>query len=164
MSTTPRGLDALIPTREPGVDTTARVDQTIFASDPTRQGNCVSACVATYLGVPLEAVPHFVEYDGATVDGTPGGTGWWWMLLGYMAGHRGLWPVDLDDVDQGERGELLFVAGPSERGVLHQVLYRDGRLWHDPHPSRAGLLEVTEVLAWRLRLHDHEPSVKAAVA
>lgn len=141
---------------------TARVDQTILAGDPKRQGNCVSACVATYLGVPLATVPHFVEYDGATVDGTPGGTGWWWLLIGYMAGRRGLWPVELDDVDDGRPGELLFAAGPSERGVLHQVLYRDGVLWHDPHPSRAGLLKVTEVLAWRPALHDHEPSTSPA--
>jgi hypothetical protein len=137
---------------------TALVDQTILAGDPKRQGNCVSACVATYLGVSINDVPNFVEYDGATVDGTPGGTGWWWLMVGYMAGAGGLWPVDLDDVTDGRPGELLFVAGPSERGVLHQVLYRDGELWHDPHPSRAGLLKVTEVLAWRPRVHDHEPS------
>lgn len=139
----------------------ARVDQTILAGDPKRQGNCVSACVATYLGVPIETVPHFVEYDGATVDGTPGGTGWWWMLLGFMAGKRGLWPVELDDVDEGEPGELLFVAGMSERGVLHQVLYRDGVLWHDPHPSKAGIIDVREVLAWRPTIHDHRPSESA---
>lgn len=144
-------------------DEIARVSQTILAGDPKRQGNCVSACVATYLGVPLAAVPHFVEYDGATVDGTPGGTGWWWLLIGYMAGSRGLWPIELASVDDGEPGELLFVAGPSERGVLHQVLYRNGDLWHDPHPTRAGLLAVSEVLAWRPRLHDHEPTSRPEV-
>lgn len=137
----------------------ARVDQTILAGDPKRKGNCVSACVATFLGVPLATVPHFVEYDGATVDGSPGGTGWWWLMVGYMAA-RGLWPFDLGSVDDGEPGELLFVAGMSERGVLHQVLYRDGSLWHDPHPSRAGLVTLTEVLAWRPATHDHQPTAE----
>lgn len=135
-----------------------RVDQTILASDPHRQGNCVAACVASYLGVPLETVPHFLEHDTeATVDGSAGSVAWWWLLIGFMAGH-GLWPVELDSLTEGERGELLFVAGPSARGVFHQVLYRDGELWHDPHPSKDGLTEVREVLAWRPRQHDHAPT------
>lgn len=127
------------------------VDQTILASDPNRQGNCLPACVATYLGVPLEEVPHWAEYQ--TDD--PGA--WWHHWLGFMAGH-GLWPTELDDPGDAQPGEVVFVCGPSERGVLHQVLYRDGRLFHDPHPSRAGLLAVTEVLAWRPVRHDHQPT------
>ncbi|GAA4123305.1 hypothetical protein GCM10022215_29880 [Nocardioides fonticola] len=136
----------------------SRVDQTILAGDPKRLGNCVAACVATYFGIPLDAVPHFIEYDGgATTDGSEGSTGWWYMLLGFMA-SRGLWVVELDEVTDAEPGEVVFVAGMSERGVHHQVLYRDGVLWHDPHPSRAGVLDVREVLAWRPARHDHQPT------
>ena len=79
------------------------------------------------------------------------------MFLGYMAGH-GLWPVELEAVDQGDPGEVLFVMGMSPRGVCHQVLYRDGQLFHDPHPARAGITDVREVLAWRPMLHDHTPT------
>jgi hypothetical protein len=65
-------------------------------------------------------------------------------------------------VDDPER---KFVAGKSPRGVMHQVLYRYGRLWHDPHPSRDGILDVAEVLAFRpLTSFDHEPSQQLAVA
>lgn len=136
----------------------ARVDQTILATDPKRPGNCLPACVASYLRIPLGRVPHFIEEDTeATTDGSEGGTGWWFMLLGFMAGF-GLWPVMLTSPDDGEPGEVLFVAGPSPRGVFHQVLYRDGVLWHDPHPSKDGITEVREVLAWRPTLHDHTPS------
>ena len=71
---------------------------------------------------------------------------------------RGLWPVTLESVDDAESTEIVWVAGPSPRGVLHQVLYRDGRLWHDPHPSRDGVLEITEVIVWRPRRHDHSPT------
>jgi hypothetical protein len=127
------------------------VDQTILATDPHRQGNCLSACVATYLDLPLEDVPHWAEYQRDE------GTAWWHHWLGFMAG-RGLWPTELDDPADAEPGELVFVCGPSERGVLHQVLYRDGRLFHDPHPSKAGLLAVTEVLVWRPVTHDHHPT------
>lgn len=33
--------------------------------------------------------------------------------------------------------------GPGPRGVDHAVIVYDGQLWHDPHESRAGLVEVT---------------------
>lgn len=79
------------------------------------------------------------------------------MLLGYMAA-AGCSPVQLDDVDQGDPGEYLFVAGMSPRGVMHQVIYRDGVLWHDPHPSHDGLVDVQSVLAWRPRRWDHLPT------
>lgn len=126
-----------------------KVDQTILASDPKRKGNCVSACVATFLGRPLDQVPHFVEISPDTTVG--------WLLVGYMAGH-GYWPHQLASPQDADPGEIVFVAGMSERGVLHQVLYRDGVLWHDPHPSRAGVLDVREVLAWRPVRHDHTPT------
>jgi hypothetical protein len=125
-----------------------RVDQTLFVDTPDRQGNCLSACVATFLTIDLEAVPHFAEYLPDEGDS------WWHLYIGFMAGH-GLWPTELDDPSEAEPREVVFVCGPSERGALHQVLYRDGALWHDPHPSRAGLLAVTEVIAWRNVVHDH---------
>lgn len=127
------------------------VDQTILASDPKREGNCLSACVATWLGRPLEHVPHFIE------RGEGNGDAWWWMLIGYMAGH-GWWPYELDSVDD-DPGQILFVMGMSPRGVCHQVLYRDGVLFHDPHPSRDGIIDVREVISWRRADHDHSPTL-----
>jgi hypothetical protein len=131
-------------------DVLVRVDQTILASDPKRQGNCLSACVATYLGRPLDEVPHFAEYASDRKDA------WWDCLIGYMAGH-GLWAYDIG-LSDAEPGEVVFVMGMSPRGVCHQVLYRDGALWHDPHPSRGGILDVREVIRWRPVRHDHAPT------
>lgn len=130
------------------------IDQTILASDPVRQGNCLAACVATFLGLQLDQVPNFAEYPAGEFCE---GDAWWHLLVGFMAGH-GLWPVEFDDPSDGKPGEVLFVAGPSQRGVMHQVLYADGVLYHDPHPSKAGLVAVIEVLAWRPVRHDHEPT------
>jgi hypothetical protein len=139
----------------------SRVNQTITSDDPQRMGNCVSACVASLLSRPLEEVPHFGEEGlalGDTLeDGVGHGVAWRAMMLGYMAAN-GYAPVELDDVDQAEPGEYLFVAGLSPRGVMHQVIYRDGLLWHDPHPSHDGLVDVREVLAWRPRRWDHRPT------
>ena len=59
------------------------------------------------------------------------------------------WPVELDSIEDAESTDWLLVAGMSPRGVVHQVVYRGRRLWHDPHPSRAGVLDIQEVLAIR---------------
>lgn len=141
----------------------ARVDQTILADDPKRKGNCVAACVATILGLSLSEVPHFIEFgiaygDSENVKEVSHGNNWWAMMLGFLAG-RGLWVVELDKVTDADTHEFVLVAGMSPRGVVHQVVYREGRLWHDPHPSRAGVLDVREVLAVRpLPGFDHEPT------
>lgn len=142
------------------------VDQTILASDPSRKGNCVAACVASILGIPLDRVPHFIEFGIAYGDSddlaeVSHGNNWWAMMLGFLAGH-GLWVVELEKVTDAEREECVLVAGMSPRGVVHQVIYRDGALWHDPHPSRDGVLDVREILAVRpLSGFDHSPTAVA---
>jgi len=132
------------------------ITQTILATDPKREGNCLPACVATALDIPLEKVPHFIEF-GIQINGEGDRIAWWSIFLGFMAGH-GLWPVHLETPEQAETGEVVFVMGMSPRGVCHQVLYRDGQLWHDPHPSKDGVTDVREVIVWRPAEHDHQPT------
>ena len=147
---------------EPATPNNMRVDQTILAGDP-RLGNCVAACIATLTHTPLNKVPHFIEHGIAYGDSKdPGavstGLHWWAMTLGFLAA-KGLWVYELDELDDAEQGEYLLVAGMSPRGVMHQVIYQNGELWHDPHPSRAGVLDVREVLAVRpLPGFDHTPT------
>ena len=129
-----------------------KVTQTILHDDSERLGNCLAAAVASFTGRDLRSVPHFIEWDDK-------GLGWWPMLIGFMAAD-GVWPEELASVDDAEPGEIVFVAGPSPRGVMHQVLYRDGALYHDPHPSRAGVTAITQVPACRPPLHDHTPPEK----
>lgn len=146
-----------------------KVDQTIFATDPKRLGNCLSACVASALGLRLDDVPNFVEWGRVFGDVIPSmdapkeecsGQAWWAMLMGFFAG-RGVWPVVLSDLLDADRHEVVFVVGKSPRGVMHQVLYREGRLWHDPHPSRGGVDIDPDADLWVLRPvpgHDHTPT------
>lgn len=131
------------------------MDQTILAHDPRREGNCLAACVATWFGRGIDQVPHFVEYASDRPNA------WWDLLVGYMSG-AGYWPFELADPDDANPGEIVFVMGMTPRGVLHQVLYRDGQLWHDPHPSKSGVTDVREVIAWRLVRHDHLPTPQIA--
>lgn len=142
---------------------TTGIEQTILHSDPKRPGNCLAACVATFLGIELKQVPHFVEF-GAHWNGDDDRAAWWAMLCGFMAG-RGLWVTELDSLDQVTPGEVAFVSGPSPRGAFHhQVLYRDGQLWHDPHPSSIGLLSISAIEVWRSLPEpgfDHTPSQRS---
>lgn len=148
--------------------TPAKVDQTILHSDPERPGNCFAACVASALGLNLRDVPHFIEWgmkhygDGAPHPDGNTGAHWHAMFLGFLAG-RDLWAIPLASLDDAEPGEVVFVGGPSQRGVPHQVLYRDGELWHDPHPSKAGLLRIDEDDLFVIRPgtgHNHQPTPK----
>lgn len=131
-----------------------KVMQTILHSDPERLGNCLAACVASFFGEPLEAVPHFAEWESEVEDSMA----WWYMLLGYMAG-KGLWVTVLDSLDEARESEIVFVSGPSPRGNFHhQVLYKNGKLWHDPHPSSDGLESISRIEAWRPATHNHTPT------
>lgn len=158
--------DELLRTAEPRggqpVVEPTKVSQTIVADDPKRQGNCLSACVATAVGLSLDEVPHFIEF-GIRINGEDDTVSWWSMLLGFMAA-RGLWPLELDDPSDADPGEITFVMGMSPRGVCHQVIYRDGSLWHDPHPSGDGVIDVREVIVWRPARHDHAPTLDGATA
>jgi len=39
---------------------------------------------------------------------------------------------------------ISIAAGPGPRGHQHAVLWQGTKLFHDPHPSGAGLLKATE--------------------
>jgi hypothetical protein len=117
------------------------VDQTRFGAP---DGNCLAACLASLLELSLDAVPHFT------------GEGWRARLGEWLRG-RGLWALEWDaprgcTID-GSRSWLAvnvpgyaIVSGQATRGLLHATVWRGGELVHDPHPSRAGLLDVEDVL------------------
>lgn len=89
-------------------------------------GNCLQACIASLLDLPLDAVPDF---------GTAAGQ--WLRFARYMNQH-GLQPVDVTPVAHPYNAYYL-VTGTSPRGVNHACVALNGRIVHDPHPSDAGL-------------------------
>lgn len=106
------------------------VTQTILdTGDPTRQGNCLQAAVASMLDLPIDVVPHFVQQH-------EDGEGDWFDLLCDWLNTRGLRLLREDPV----AGEDYLLFGRTVRGTTHVVICRDGSLVWDPHPSRAGLL------------------------
>lgn len=108
-------------------DISLRVYQTEFG----KYGNCLPACLATYFNMPLKDVPHFCKLYPSD---------WfihcdkWLQTLGYTMAEVPISPQMLVTM----RG-IMFITGFSGRGFLHQVLYRDGVLWHDPHLDGGGV-------------------------
>ena len=110
------------------------VDQNIFGD---HRGNCFAACLASILELPLAQIPHVMVHDD------------WWQRLVAWARGRGWEPIHLEETAKpGQRhwywpgGGYAIAGGPCERGSRHACVYLDGHLVHDPHPTRAGLLEV----------------------
>lgn len=109
------------------------VSQTIFHGDPDgRPGNCLQATVASLLELPLLAVPHFLLHED-----------WLERLTAICTDHG----FQLHSLPPDTYCAYGMAWGPSERGVQHAVAWADGRMAFDPHPSRAGLLRVTDLLA-----------------
>ncbi len=52
-----------------------------------------------------------------------------------------------------EPGEYYTVSGVSPRHpeVYHIVIYKDGKMVHDPHPDQTGLARVVAEYHWSLR-------------
>lgn len=127
--------------------------QTKFTSpDQSVHGNCLAACLASLLELPLEQVPaledagerwfnvmyeflqaHGCDYRGTKYTGPSSNRFWWEFLLERNIGIDG----------------YFIVGGKSPRAWVvrgHAVIYKDGVMVHDPHPSGAGLLEVEDVM------------------
>ena len=106
------------------------VDQTLFGEG---RGNCLQACIASVLELPLEAVPHFVLKDD------------WVEALQMFLARFDLWTIPMDASSSWDkrfvpRGYHL-ISGPSPRdnSIWHSIVGYQGKMVHDPHPSRAGL-------------------------
>lgn len=103
------------------------VTQTIFIGDPGgRLGNCFQACVASVLDLPLEEVPHFIEFDD------------WVQLFYNFVKDQGYSARRVNGLPEKGTG---IGTGPSPRSLAaaHAVVVKDGKTVWDPHPSRAGV-------------------------
>lgn len=108
------------------------VDQDQFHVPGESRGNCQQAAVASLIGAPLHYVPNFHDCED----------GFWSGYHRFLKQH-GLVDVELPNTHHPDCFYLVY--GKSSRGVKHAVVYRAGKLVHDPHPSREGVIAVDEV-------------------
>lgn len=102
--------------------------QTIFVDDPRGiPGDCMRTAVASILGLPAEAVPHFALFEKPDA---------WFVAFNLWLTGRSMQikPLPASKVD---RECLAF--GMSPRGVEHVVVWGPNGLVHDPHPSQDGI-------------------------
>lgn len=112
------------------------IDQTKL-HDPNNgtEGNCLAASLASILELPLSEVPKFEDMGKKS----------WFPALKVWLEDKGF--TLLQWHDETWLPGYYLVMGLSTRGVNHQVVYKDGKLVHDPHPSRDGIEKIKEVWA-----------------
>jgi len=116
------------------------VDQDVFG---TPYGNCLAACVASILELPLIAVPNFMAFTGPKRDA-------WWDAFDIFLRSRALVRQYRGHLDEAAPpAGYAILSGQSPRGpFLHSVVALDGEMVHDPHPSRDGLLTRQDWIWW----------------
>jgi len=109
------------------------VNQTkLYQANSGHHGNCRAACLASLLELELFMVPPFEDmpafYSSQDL--------WLKRIFNLeLVERRG-------DYDMSVLPEFYIANGLSSRNVLHSVIYSNGVLIHDPHPSKEGILSV----------------------
>ena len=130
------------------------VDQTIFEDG---RGNCLAACVASILELSIEEVPNFREAPHAETTMKE-----WLAERGYSVfRYTVLSPEELTTTffDTG-RGVYVILGGDGPRknadgrtkqhAVVGVAAGYGIKIVHDPHPSRAGLIDKGHRFVWLL--------------
>lgn len=116
----------------------------ISSEDGSVSGNCFRACFASILEIDIDSIPAFEDM----------GTEWHEPFFMFLNEHNlefdgtktindKTFEVKLNTYE-GIDGYII-VNGKSPRTYVkrgHSVVYKEGQMVHDPHPSNDGLLEI----------------------
>lgn len=109
------------------------VDQTKLHSESVN-GNCFAAALASIFELPIDDVPDFV------------GDRWWFDFVNWLNSNG--WDVIRWD-NKIELLGIYLVAGKSPRGDFdHVVVFENGKMIHDPHPTKQGLGNIKFCMAF----------------
>lgn len=104
-------------------------------------GDCVRAVTASILELELKDVPHFCkEYHN----------NWYYKWVNFMYEHGIILKIKIGPWKNNIPipKEYYLASGTVKRGGKHMIIMKGGKLVHDPHPSRAGLIHIENI--WRL--------------
>ena len=97
------------------------------------RGDCMRACIATLLQEDPVSMPHFVD----TLDHPN-----WILNLNRFLAERNLFYVQAPHQRMfwhSAAGDVYhLLVGKTVRETTHAVVALNGKIIHDPHPSRAG--------------------------
>lgn len=104
-------------------------------------GNCLVTTYACYLDKKVDECPQFqFLFDCKEPEGFwDGVVDLWVKSQGYKRLH---YMGDYDPFEKEGHDDYYFAWGMSPRGIMHQVIFYKGKLFHDPHPSGAGLVDI----------------------
>lgn len=114
-----------------------RKQTSFYDPENNTRGNCMVTCYANALGLNPSECPPFEQFFDVL---WPDNEFWkhvvilWFEKLGYR-----LEKSMRDPLPKLNEHTFYFAVGPSERGVKHMVVWQNGGIYHDPHPSDAGL-------------------------
>lgn len=106
----------------------------LYSPEGAHAGNCLAACLASLFDTPLWMIPPF---DEMFIRGDYRERMQAWAKR--VHGGRLVWT---DDHAVEKMPEFYIANGPSPCGVHHSVIYSNGAMVHDPHPSDAGITAV----------------------
>lgn len=116
----------------------------IINKEGTITGNCFRACLASILEINIDSIPEFENMKAGE---------WHQPFMNFLnengyefegTGH--IHRLEMLKTYEGVDGYII-VNGISPRKWVkrgHSVVYKDGILVHDPHPSGDGLLEIKD--------------------
>lgn len=106
----------------------------LYTPDGIHNGNCYAACIASLLDLPLWMVPPWEDMFGRGA--------WYIRTEEWLLRIFRLKIVKTKGHQVEDMPEFYIANGLSPRDVYHSVIYSNGKLVHDPHPSDAGVAEV----------------------
>lgn len=104
--------------------------------EPPQRGNCYPTVIACFLDYdsPEDVIQIQEYYPEDPLDGS------WIEILDDWLREKG---YEMEYFDEHLFDDsFYFATGLSPRGTTHICIYKNGKLWHDPHPDQNGL--VTE--------------------
>ena len=113
--------------------------------DMVVRGNCYAACIASLLEIPITEVPNIETLYGIDDSYYYSVLTKWLEHLGYDLSADNRFTCFHGDETKKEYKPILkdkyyLVSGKSARGVQHVCVYQNGKMVHDPHPTKEGLL------------------------
>lgn len=133
-----------------------KVFQTKLHNPPVQNGNCFRAVISTITQIPIDDIPPIEENMNSDT--------WHIELFCWLKNRGWLWRGAPEfDLYYGKgrffdfmkpemlKDRLYMVVGKTNRfeGMIdHICIYKNGELWHDPHPNNTGLttMEYFEII------------------
>lgn len=97
-------------------------------------GDCFRACLCSLLELPIEAIPNFQENEGEKFEEL-------YRKFNDDSKYR-MVSITCENPEITLKGCMVIAHGKSPgKDYNHSVIWQDGRIIHDPHESKKGIVK-----------------------